>query len=81
MPVIQLPSQSQKRNQNENHKTASLHLHFLQAALPTTFIFLMSCIILNTVLRLLKVENYSKGRKKKSVQFSNVANYFVALFS
>jgi len=64
MPVIQLYSQSQKRNQNENHKTASLHLHFLQVALSTSFIFLMSCIIINTVLRLLEVENDSKGRKK-----------------
>lgn len=77
MSVIQLPSESQMRNQNENHKAASPQLHF-QETLSNSFIFLMPRIILDPILRLLLVGNDSKGRKKKPVRFSN---YFVALFS
>lgn len=65
MSVIQLPSQSQMRNQNENHKTASPQLRFLQETLSNSFIFLISCIILDSILRLLLAGNDSKGKKKK----------------
>lgn len=69
MSVIQLPSQSQMRNQNENHKAASPQLHFLQKTPSNSFIFLMSCIILDPLPRLLSVGNDSKGRKKFSSVF------------
>lgn len=65
MSGIQLPSQSQMRNQYENHKTASRQLHFLQETLSNSFIFLMSCIILEPIQRLLLLGNDSNGRKKK----------------
>lgn len=82
MPVIQLPSQRQMRDQYENHKTASPQLHFPQETLSNSFIFLMSCIILDPILRLLLLGNDSKGSRKKTknnlVWFSN---YFVVLFS
>lgn len=78
MSVIQLPRQSQMRNQNENHKTASPQLYFLQETLSNSFIFLMPCIILDPILRLLLVEMTQRGGKINPVQFSN---YFVALFS
>lgn len=65
MSVIQLPRQSQMRNQNENHKTASPQFHFLQETLSNSFIFLMPCIILDPIPRLLLVGNDSKGRENK----------------
>lgn len=76
MSVIQLPSQSQMRNQNENHKTASPQLRFLQETLSNSFIFLISCIILDSILRLLLAGNDSKGRKKISSVFKLLCSSF-----